>query len=196
MKRRNGDDETPVGTEEASEAGAEPTGLEPVPLPPPTREEHEALRRERDELKDSYLRKAADFDNYRKRAERERQQASAEAAAALMRDLVPTLDNLERALAAEGSESSLREGVELTRRELLALLAARGVTVEDPLGQLFDPSRHQAFSQESAPGVPEGTVLEVLRKGYRLGDRLLRPAMVKVARGGDAGGAGERDKVH
>jgi molecular chaperone GrpE len=191
MKRREGTDEPPKKSpEEPAKA------LEAVPLPPPTPEEHEALRRERDELKDRYLRKAADFDNYRKRVERERQQMSHEAMAGLLRDLIPTLDNLERALASEASATALREGVELTRRELVALLEANGVTVEDPVGQEFDPSRHQAYAYEPSPGFADGTVTEVLRKGYHLGDRLLRPAMVKVARGIERQGEGGADKVH
>jgi molecular chaperone GrpE len=91
------------------------------------------------------------------------------------------LDNLDRALGAEGSDASLREGVELTRRELLAILESQGVKLEDPMGQPFDPERHQALAHEPVPGVPEGTVVEVYRKGYSYRDRLLRPALVKVA---------------
>ncbi len=192
MKRRDGADE-----QEAGAAAEEPRkGLEAVPVSPPTLEEHEAVRRERDDLKDLYLRKAADFDNYRKRAERDRQQALLEATASLLRDIIPTLDNLDRALASEATGSSLREGVELTRRELSALLESRGVSAEDPVGQAFDPSRHQAYAYEPAPGLADGTVTEVLRKGYRLGERLLRPAMVRVARGLEAQGEGGTDKVH
>lgn len=204
MKRRNDEDERAVAVprpaaeppEPAANDRSGPSGLEPVPLPSPSREEHEALRRERDELKDRYLRKAAEFDNYRKRAERDRQQVSLETSAALLQDVIPTLDNLERALAAQASASSLREGVELTHRELLGLLESKGVSVEDPVGQVFDPSSHQALAYEPAPGFPDGTVTEVLRKGYRLGDRLLRPALVKVARGLEGGDGAGGDKVH
>jgi len=157
------------------------TGVDVECLPPATREELEALRRERDELKEQLLRRRAEFENFRKRVERERQSAGTEAVAAVLKALVPVLDNLDRALEAEGSESSLREGVELTRRELLAILESQGVKIEDPRGQPFDPERHQALAHEPAPGAPEGSVVEVYRKGYSYRDRLLRPALVKVA---------------
>ena len=157
------------------------TGVDVECLPPATREELEALRRERDELKEQLLRRRAEFENFRKRVERERQQAGTEAVAAVLKAIVPVLDNLDRALEAEGTDASLREGVELTRRELLAILESQGVTTEDPQGKPFDPERHQALAHEPVPGVAEGTVVEVYRKGYSYRDRLLRPALVKVA---------------
>jgi molecular chaperone GrpE len=191
---RKNEGDPPVATPEAPGATAatpdpakppsEETGLTGVDaecLPPATREELESLRRERDELKEQLLRRRAEFENFRKRVERERQNAGAEAVAAVLKALVPVLDNLDRALEAEGSDASLREGVELTRRELLAILESQGVTVEDPQGRPFDPERHQALAHEPVPGVPEGTVVEVYRKGYSYRDRLLRPALVKVA---------------
>jgi len=203
MSRRDRKDEgageppvsAPVETPEAppdpaASSTSEPTALEGVdarPLPPATREELEALRRERDELKEQLLRRRAEFDNYRKRVERERQQAGTEAVAAVLKALVPVLDNLDRALGAGGGDVPVREGVELTRRELLGVLEGQGVTVESPLGQPFDPQRHQALAHEPAPGFPEGTVVEVYRKGYSYRDRLLRPALVKVAKGTGAG---------
>jgi molecular chaperone GrpE len=164
-------------------------------MPALDREQVEALRRERDELRDQLLRKRAEFENYRKRVDRERQQAGAEAVADLLKALIPTLDNLDRALDSTGADQTLRQGVELTRRELLALLERQGVKIEDPLGQRFDPERHQALSHEVVRGKPEGTVVEVFRKGYSYRDRLLRPALVKVAKGSDAGEAGP-DAVH
>jgi molecular chaperone GrpE len=178
--------------------GGEPrgvTGVDVQPLPPLDREQTEALRRENDELRDQLLRKRAEFENFRKRVDRDRQQAGAEAEADLLKALVPTLDNLDRALESAGPGDTLRQGVELTRRELLALLERQGVKIEDPLGQRFDPERHQALSHELVPGKPEGTVVEVFRKGYSHRDRLLRPALVKVAKGPDAGEAGP-DAVH
>jgi len=193
MSRRDRKDEgageppvsAPVETPEAppdpaASSTSEPTALEGVdarPLPPATREELEALRRERDELKEQLLRRRAEFDNYRKRVERERQQAGTEAVAAVLKALVPVLDNLDRALGAGGGDVPVREGVELTRRELLGVLEGQGVTVES----------HQALAHEPAPGFPEGTVVEVYRKGYSYRDRLLRPALVKVAKGTGAG---------
>jgi molecular chaperone GrpE len=179
-------------------SGGEPHGLAGVdvqPMPALDREQTEALRRENDELRDQLLRKRAEFENFRKRIERDRQQAGAEAVADLLTALIPTLDNLDRALSSAGGDETLRQGVELTRRELLALLERQGVKVEDPLGQRFDPARHQALSHEAVPGKPEGTVVEVFRKGYSHRDRLLRPALVKVAKGSDAGEGGP-DAVH
>jgi molecular chaperone GrpE len=160
--------------------------------PEPASETVDSLRRERDELKDRLLRRTADFDNYRKRVERDRQQAGTEAVAALLKALVPTLDNLDRALEADGSDASLREGVELIRRDLLSALEARGVTAENPAGARFNPLRHQALAHEPAPGFADGTVVEVLRKGYSFADKLLRPALVKVAKGDEPA----PDKVH
>jgi molecular chaperone GrpE len=170
-----------------SPAGAAPeepkglTGVDAAPLPPPSREEIEAIRAECSELRDQLLRKRADFENYRKRVERDKHQASLDGAASVLKALVPALDNLERALATSASEDALREGVELIHRDLVGVLESQGVVIHDPTGQPFDPNIHQALSHEVVPGVPEGTVVEVFRKGYFLRDRLLRPALVKVA---------------
>ncbi len=167
----------------AAEAEAPPeAGLEVVEEPV-TREALGMLRQERDDLRDQLLRKRADFENYRKRVERDRQQATFEAKAALFRELIPTLDTLESALKAGGEADALRTGVELTRRELLGLLESHGIVAEDPTGGAFDPESHQALSHEAVPGSADGTIVEVFRKGYRFKDRLLRPALVKVAKG-------------
>jgi len=172
------------------------TGVDVQPMPALDREQVEALRKERDELRDQLLRKRAEFENYRKRVERDREQSAIDASAAVLTSVIPTIDNLDRALEATGAESTLRQGVELTRRELLTLLERQGVTIEDPLGQPFDPQRHQARSHEVAPGKPDGTIVEVFRKGYALKDRLLRPALVKVAKGEEGAGEGGPDAVH
>jgi molecular chaperone GrpE len=190
VKRRGngGEDEPKPEAAEADETGL--AGVDAAPLEPLTREQVEEMRKERDDLRDQLLRRRADFENYRKRVERDRQQAGVDAVAALLKAMVPTLDNLDRALAAPGGEG-LREGVELIRRDLLALLESQGLTAEDPRGAAFDPERHQALMHESAPGHEEGTVVEVFGKGYSYKDRLLRPALVKVAKGGggdDSGG--------
>ena len=182
--------ETPEPPVPREETGL--TGVDAQPLPPATREELESLRQERDELKEQLLRRRAEFENFRKRVERDREQAGTEAVASVLKALVPVLDNLDRALEVGGDLASLREGVELTRRELLAILESQGVKVDDPRGQPFDPERHQALAHEPAPGFPEGTVVEVYRKGYSYRDRLLRPALVKVSK--DA--APESGKVH
>jgi molecular chaperone GrpE len=209
VKRRNGDDrhDEPAGGEAPpaeGERGEEKglSGVDSPPLAPLSREEVEALRQERDELADQLLRRRAEFDNFRKRVERDRQAAGADALAALLRDLVPTIDNLDRALEAPPEAGGLREGVDMIRRGLLGLLEAAGVTVDDPRGQPFDPSRHQALSHEPAPGHAEGTVIDVYQKGYSYRDRLLRPALVKVAKAAEpeeeppSGVHSEPEKVH
>ena len=171
--------------EDAPEPGdVEPTGLSPAePAGEPTPEAFAALKRELGELRDQLLRRRADFENYKKRVERDRQQAAQDAAANLLEALLPALDNFDRALETGGSEAALREGVELIRRQLVSVLEAKGVSVQDPVGQPFDPEIHQALSYEAVPGAPDGTVVEVFRKGYFLGGRLLRAALVKVAKG-------------
>jgi molecular chaperone GrpE len=174
--------ETPETAPSSPAAASSEGGLDVVEEPA-TREAFATLRQERDDLRDQLLRKRADFENYRKRVERDRQQAAFEAKAAIFRDLIPTLDNLESALKAGGDADALRTGVELTRRELVTLLESHGIVAEDPVGTAFDPEIHQALSHETVPGVADGTVVEVFRKGYRLKERLLRPALVKVAKG-------------
>jgi molecular chaperone GrpE len=144
------------------------------------------LQRERDEFKDLLLRKTAEFDNYRRRTERERQTQADTAAADLLEELLPLVDDLERALQAEagpeGAEA-YRLGVELIHRQLLDLLRKRDVKPIEALGADFDPHYHQAVTHEAAAGHREGEVIEEYRRGYTLGDRLLRPSMVKVAKG-------------
>ena len=167
--------------EQAAPAATEPRGLEPAALAAPT--EAEALRSEVAELKEQLLRRRADFENYKKRMERDRENAGHEMAERIFSELIPAIDNLERALTAAADEGSLRSGVELIHRELLAIFERNGVTAHDPTGQLFDPTTHQALSHEVVPGLEEGTVAESFRKGYSYRDRLLRPALVKVAKG-------------
>jgi len=164
----------------ASEPAAEETGLEPRPG---DRGVEQELRAEVENLREQLLRRRAEFENFRRRVERERAQIADEAVGALMSELLPTVDNLERAATAAGDEASVREGVGLILRTLQGLMDARGVEVENPAGQPFDPERHQALVHEAAPGHAEGTIVEVFQKGYLLGGRLLRPALVKVAKG-------------
>ena len=144
------------------------------------------LQRQRDEFRDLLLRKTAEFDNFRKRTERERQSLAETAAADLLEELLPLVDDLERALQAEtGSEGAeaYRRGVELIHRQLMEILRRRGVRPLDARGADFDPNFHQAVSYEPAAGRRDGEVVEEYRRGYMLGERLLRPAMVKVAKG-------------
>jgi molecular chaperone GrpE len=143
------------------------------------------LTRQRDDYYDRLLRKTAEFDNYRRRTDRERQQLADAAAADLIKDLLPLVDDLERALKADaGSEGdgAIRRGVELIHKQLVETLRKRGVSPIEALGQDFDPHFHNAVAYEPAEGRREGEVIEEFARGYMLGDRLLRPAMVKVAK--------------
>jgi molecular chaperone GrpE len=144
----------------------------------------EALKAERNSLQDRLLRTAAEFDNYRKRIDRERREQSESAAASLLVEILPVVDNLERALLApSGPEAAgYRAGVELILRQLGDTLRKRGVTPIEALGTDFDPRVHQAVSQESSDTHRDGEVMQEMQRGYMLGDRLLRPAMVKVAK--------------
>jgi molecular chaperone GrpE len=143
----------------------------------------EALVRERDELRDRLLRKSAEFDNFRKRVERERREFAEWAAADVVTEVLAVVDDFDRALAADAPDAQgFRSGVELIHRQLLEALKKRGVTAVESVGQPFDPHLHQAVAYEESAGVDEGTVIGELRRGYRLGERLLRPALVRVAK--------------
>jgi molecular chaperone GrpE len=199
-----------AGPEQANDSSA--TGLEAVPSS--AADEIESLRRERDAMKDQLLRKRAEFDNFRRRTERERQSWMTEGESAVMLELMPVIDHLEQALKSAGDASSLREGVELILRDLLGSLARLGLVKHDPAGGLFDPLRDQALAHEAVAGVKDGIVLETYRGGYLLRDRLLRPALVKVAKaetetegqggdppatagtGGHGPSAGSQEEVH
>jgi len=143
----------------------------------------QALQGERDALQDRLLRMAAEFDNYRKRIDRERREQSDAAAEGVLLDLLPIVDDLERALQtpAAGDAQAYRAGVELIHRQMLDVLRRRGVTPIETAGVDFDPRLHQAVTQEQSDAHREGEIIEEFRRGYMLGDRLLRPAMVKVA---------------
>lgn len=143
-----------------------------------------AVQQERDELFDRLLRKTAEFDNYRKRVEKERREHAEWAAADILGDVLNVLDDFDRALGIEApaEAQSYRAGFELIHRQLGDMLRKRGVTPFDVLGTDFDPNIHQAVAYEETPGAREGEVIGELRKGYRLGERLLRPALVRVAK--------------
>jgi molecular chaperone GrpE len=150
----------------------------------------EKAEQQRDEYYDLLVRKTAEFDNFRKRTERERQTLADAAAASLITELLPLVDDLERALQVEAGDegaSSYRRGVELIHKQILDVLRKRGVRPLDALGADFDPYYHQAVSHEPVAGRRDGEIIEEFRRGYMLGDRLLRPAMVKVAKGQDEG---------
>jgi molecular chaperone GrpE len=142
------------------------------------------LQKERDEYYERLLRKTAEFDNYRKRIERERKDFTEWAAADVLGDLLAVMDDFERALAAQAPPEAqpYKAGVEIIHRALADLVRKRGVTPIEPVGADFDPHLHQAVAYDVVEGAREGEVVEELRKGYMLGERLLRPALVKVAR--------------
>lgn len=143
----------------------------------------EEIARERDRLKDQLLRQVAEFDNYRKRVDRERRDQADQTVVNLLQQLLAIIDDFERALRADAREDpeGYRKGVELIHRQLMDVLRRRGVEPIDALGADFDPHVHQAVTQELSPAHRDGEVIEELRRGYKIGDRLLRPAMVKVA---------------
>jgi molecular chaperone GrpE len=143
------------------------------------------LQRENETLQDRLLRTAAEFDNYRKRSERERRDIVEYAAYDVVLELLPIVDNLERALQAPngGPEiEAFRKGVELIHKQMLDTLRKRGVTPIDAVGADFDPNLHQAVIHEESEQHRDGEVMEELQRGYRMGERLLRASMVKVAK--------------
>jgi molecular chaperone GrpE len=150
----------------------------------------EDLSAELVETKDRLIRLQADFENFRRRAQREREEAVRYGTQNLFKDLLTTVDNLDRAIdharkGTGGDLESLLQGVELVQKGLLGLMARHGVVEVEALGKPFDPAHHEAMAQTPSASAPN-TVLEVLQKGYKLRDRLLRPARVIVARPADA----------
>lgn len=150
------------------------------------------LMKENEELKDRALRATAEMENLRRRTARELQDARAYAVANFARDMLSVSDNLRRALdavsaeakAADPSLSSLVEGVEMTERSMLSTLERHGVKKLDPQGEKFDPNFHQAMFEVPNPDVPANTVVQVVQSGFSIGERVLRPAMVGVSKGG------------
>ncbi len=143
-----------------------------------------ALQQERDALYDRLLRTTADFDNYRKRIERDRRELHEAVTADVMRDLLPILDDLERALATPATgevAEAYHRGVELIHRRLVELLRQRGIEPIEVIGQDFDPNWHEAVAHDPAAGRRDGEITAELRRGYRIGQKLLRAAQVRVA---------------
>lgn len=152
------------------------------------REDAAAARQEAAESHDRLLRLTAEFDNYKKRTQRRMDDQKKLSNAELIKDLLPVIDNLERAAAVcdenrEGLESGMVEGVKMTLNELLEVLRKYHVTPIEARGQPFDPNYHEAVMQEESAEFPENTVISELQKGYLLHDRLIRPAMVVVSKG-------------
>lgn len=143
----------------------------------------EALQGELEQLRAESLRERADLDNQRKRLAREIEQARRYANERLLAELLPLFDSMEAGLAAAAQNDPLREGMELTLRQLHRIAEANGLSEVAPApGDSFDPERHQAMSMVEAEGVPDGAVAQLCQKGYVLNERLLRPALVMVAR--------------
>ncbi len=172
---------------DAKSGTAEAAAVDPV----------ETLRAENAELRDRLLRAVADMENLRKRTEREIGDTRSYAIAGFARDMLTATDSLSRALmtlpheareAADATTKSLIEGIEMTEREMQRLLAKHGVKPIEAEGQKFDPHKHQAMFEVPDPTRPEGTVVQVVQAGFAIGDRVLRPAMVGVAKGGGANG--------
>jgi molecular chaperone GrpE len=180
-------------TETGTNADADSAGTEPVEALVPenlTLEQLDDLKARAgraDENWDRLLRTTADFDNFKKRAAREREEAVKFANESLIKKLVTVLDNFDMALAAAGQQPaeashSLQSGVAMIQQQLRKVLQEAGLEEVDATGKVFDPNWHEAVSQQDSTEVPEGSVLQQLRRGYKLRDRLIRPATVVVAR--------------
>ena len=162
---------------EATEALASDDGDADEPEP---EDELTAASRQRDEYLDLARRTQADFENYRKRAARDAAAAGERAKSGLVRELLPVVDNLERALDSATAEDHLADGIRLVHSEIVAVLARNGVERFDPKGEKFDPELHEALTMRAEEGAEQGTVLDVVEKGYRLNGSVLRPARVVV----------------
>ncbi len=177
--------------ESTETAPPEPDGVVPIE-DDSAQDEAEKLRTELDHVRDIYLRKLAEFDNFRKRVDREREEIRLAGAEDFIRDLLPVLDNFERALEhADDDSGAFHQGVEMIAKQFKDTLERRGVAEVNPEGQPFDPELHEAVQRVEDSDQPPGTVAFVMLKGYTMGDRLIRPAMVGVvveSQGGDGGG--------
>ncbi len=177
----------PEGEGSTTPAMGDPEALEENPL---TSEEIEGLKTQAakaNDQREQMLRLAADFDNFKKRAARERQEISKYANESLLQKLIPVLDNFDMALAAAntaptGGLQQLQAGIAMIFQQLKSVLAEAGLEEIDATGKTFDPNWHEAIAQQESKEVAEGQVLQQLRKGYKLRDRLLRPAGVVVAK--------------
>ena len=186
----------------AGQVGGEQAGADQTAVNDEAFEVLAKLQAENAELKDRLLRTLAEVENVRRRGERELNDARQYAIAKFAGDMLGVADNMERALAsvpAEARESdeavkALMQGVELTEKEMLRSLEKHGVKKLDPKGERFDPNFHQAMFEVPDPSVPNGTVAQVVQVGYSIGTRVLRPAMVGVARGGPKPVAAEAEK--
>jgi molecular chaperone GrpE len=179
------------GTSRAGEEAAEGAAPTPAPGEPTLEQQLAAALAERDEIKESRLRIAADFENWKKRARKDQTEAESKAREQVLRDMLEVADNLERATSAQAQSTgngavdpaAVLKGVNLVLRLLHQKLERYDVRAFDAQGQPFDPRQHEAISRVESAEVPAGSVAAELQKGYRVGDRLLRPAMVSVSTG-------------
>lgn len=184
----------PQDTTQEADAAVKPEATE-ASGPDPV----ETLRTENSDLRDRLLRTVAEMENLRKRTEREVADTRSYAIASFARDMLTATDSLSRALMVLPAEArastdatikSLIDGIEMTEREMQRLLQKHGVKPIEAEGQKFDPHKHQAMFEVPDPSKPEGTVVQVVQAGFAIGDRVLRPAMVGVAKGGPAHATG------
>jgi molecular chaperone GrpE len=156
------------------------------PINPASAEAADEWKKKHDEVKEQLLWTAAEFDNYKKRALKEKDEFLKFAQAGLLKEFLVVADNLERAVASvtgsDGTMGTLKQGVELTLRQFQSILERHGITKIKTKGEKFDPRAHEVMMQEETDQFPEETVIEELQSGYKLHDRILRPALVKIAK--------------
>jgi molecular chaperone GrpE len=177
------EEESAVGSPQSAEDESLPTADGGLPTEDPEVEEDPlaVAQRERDQYLDLAKRAQADFENYRKRAAKDVAASGARARASLIRELLPVVDNLERALANAPDDDPMAEGVRLVLMDMNGVLARAGVEAIEPKGETFDPNVHEALTTRQEEGVEAGVVLDVVEKGYRGADQVIRPARVIVA---------------
>jgi molecular chaperone GrpE len=180
-----GDPPSPATTQETVPPTTSPTGDASDSEVQAVEADFEKLLADAHQEKEEYLelarRTKADFENFRKRAAADVQAAQARGKVAVAREVIEAVDNLERALEAADDGAALREGVEMVLSGLRETLTRNGIEVVDPKGEKFDPNQHEALSTMPVEGAESGTVVEVMQKGYALGDQLVRPARVVVS---------------
>ena len=160
----------------------------------------EQTKREASQLRDNWMRAAADLENYRKRAAREREDVQRYGVEKLLKDFLPVMDDLDRAMSMVSSGEvgsageQLLNGVQLVQKKFLSTLGKHGVTSFESAGQAFDPERHEAVQQAHHPEIPAGQVAQELQRGFMIHDRLLRPALVVVSLGAEGGDGAPSDE--
>ncbi|SFC99000.1 nucleotide exchange factor GrpE [Ruminococcus albus] len=178
-------EEEAVNTEETAEDTAEDTEKEEnndtAPEEENTQSEEEKLKAELADTKDKYLRLMAEYDNFRKRSAKERLDISASVKADTVADILPVMDNFERALGTETQDEAYKAGIEMIFKQFSDAMTKLGIEAIDPVGEVFDPNIANAVNQIEDPELGENVVAQVFQKGYRIGDKVIRYAMVVVA---------------